>query len=308
VGVIGAGTIGAGWAALFLANGLAVDAWDPAPGAESRLRAFVAAAWPALERLGLKPGADPERLGFAPSPEAAVEGAGFVQESAPEREALKVELFARLDAAMMPEALLATSTSSLPVSRLQRACARPGRCVLGHPFNPPYLVPLVEVAGGEKTDPAAVEAAMGFYRALGKHPIRLEREIDSHIANRLQEALLREAVHLVAEGVGSVADVDAALAYGPGLRWALMGPFLTFHLAGGERGLGGFFEHFGPHVERNWQGLGAPRLTPELRRKLIAGVEAEAGGRPIVELAAARDACLVEMIEALARCRGKGEA
>lgn len=303
VGVVGTGTIGAGWAALFLAHGLEVTAWDPAPGAEDGLRAAVRDAWPSLERLGLEPGADPARLSFAPSLEAAVACAQFVQESAPEREELKVALFAGIDAAAPADAVISTSTSSIPVSRLQIRCRRPGRCVLGHPFNPPHLVPLVEVAGGEATDAAAVERAMAFYRAVGKHPIRLRREIESHIANRLQGALWREAIHLVAEGVGSVADVDACIAYGPGLRWALMGPFLTFHLGGGAGGLEGFFDHFGPHIERGWERLGTPKLTPELRRRIVEGVEAEAGDRDIARLARERDACLVAMLEALARCR-----
>ncbi len=307
VAIVGSGTIGAGWAALFLAHGLDVAAWDPAPGAEDALRAAVRDAWPSLERLGLAPGADRARLKFAPSLAAAVADAEFVQESAPEREALKVDPFAEIDAAAPADAIISTSTSSIPVSRLQIRCKRPERCVLGHPFNPAHLVPLVEVATGEASDAAAVERAMAFYRAMGKHPIRLRREIDSHIANRLQEALWREAIHLVAEGVGSVAEIDACIAYGPGLRWALMGPFLTFHLGGGAGGLEGFFDHFGPHIERGWHKLGEPELTPELRRQIVDGVKAEAGGRGIAELARQRDICLVAMLEALARCRaGEG--
>jgi len=299
VAVIGTGTIGAGWAALFLAHGLEVVAWDPAPDARARLAAAIERAWPALERLGLAPGADATRWSVAPSLAAAVGSAEFVQENGPDREALKIDLLAEIDAATGADVVIASSTSVLRISRLQSRCRHPGRVVLGHPFNPPQLVPLVEVVGGEASDAGAVEWAMAFYRRVGRYPVRLAREIDSHIANRLQAALWREAIHIVAEGVASVADVDAAVARGPGLRWALMGPFLTFHLGGGAAGLEGFLDHFGPGLEREWERLGKPRMTPELRRRIVAGVADEIGGRDIDTLAGKRDACLVALLEAL---------
>ena len=296
IAVVGTGLIGAGWAAFFLSRGCRVQATDPAPGAEARLRDFVARAWPTLERLGCAPGASPDRLRFDADLAAAVAGAEFVQESGPEREDLKVELFRRLDALAAPDVLLASSSSGLAMSVLQAGCAHPGRCVIGHPFNPPHLIPLVEVVGGRATAPEAVERACAFYAGLGKRPIRLHRELPGHAANRLQAALWREAVHLVDTGVLSVADADAAVAWGPGLRWALMGPHLVFHLGGGAGGMEHFLAHLADPFARWWEDLGEPVLTPELRAKLVAGVRAEAGGRPIAELERERDAALVALL------------
>jgi len=297
VAVIGTGTIGMSWAALFLARGLAVSASDPAPEAEARLRRFVEDAWPVLALLGPVAPAPPQQLlTFYPHPEAAAAGAGFVQENAPERETLKQELLARIDAVLPPDIVIASSSSGLLISRLQSRCRHPERVVLGHPFNPPHLIPLVEVVGGARTAPIAIEQAMAFYAAIGKRPIHIRREIAGHVANRLQAALWREAVHLVAAGVASVADVDTAISEGPGLRWALMGPHLTFHLAGGAGGMAHFLEQLGPPLESWWNDLGAPTLSPEVREALTAGVAAEAGGRDIASLAAERDRFLVELL------------
>ena len=223
VAVVGTGVIGASWAAYFLAHGLDVNATDPSPGAEDRLRAAVAQHWPTLERFGLAPGASVDRLRFHDSLEDAVSVADFVQENGPERADFKADLMRRMDEAAPPYAILASSSSGLSVTAMQALCARPERVVLGHPFNPPHMIPLVEVGGGEKTSPAVIAAAMAFYTAIGKRPIHVRREIKGHIANRLQAALWREAFHLVNEGVASVADIDTAIAQGPGLRWALMG-------------------------------------------------------------------------------------
>ena len=291
--VIGCGTIGAGWAALFLARGIEVVASDPAPEAEARLRAFVARAWPALRDLGLTTAAEPKGLGFAEDVEAALEGAEFVQENAPEDETLKVALFVRMDAALPAEVPIASSTSAFLMSVLQRDCRHPGRCLLGHPFNPPHLVPLVEVAGGDRTDPETVDWAMAFYRAVGQHPIRLKREIYRHVANRLQSVIWNEAVSLVERSVADPADIDAAVAYGPGLRWALMGPFLTHHLTGGEGGLAKALEMFGAPQEGADDPAMRRPLSPELKARLLAAEEAIAGGRSIAELEAARDRDLV---------------
>src|SRR5919199_137302 len=223
VAIIGTGVIGASWATYFLAQGLDVTATDPAPGAEPALRDTIEAQWPVMRAMGLASGASLDRLRFAASPEAAVAEAQFVQENGPERLDLKRDLFRRLDEAAPPEAILATSSSTITVSEFQDACARhPERVVLGHPFNSPHRIPLVEVAGGRTTSEEAVERALAFYRGIGKHPIRLRREIKGHVANRLQAALWQEAFHLVATGVASVADVDAAISHGPGLRWALL--------------------------------------------------------------------------------------
>src|SRR6202046_1186618 len=240
VAIVGAGVIGASWATAFLARGIDVVASDPAPGAEEELRKTVEAQWPAMQQIGLSPAASPERLRFVASPEDAVADAGFVQESGPERLHIKRDLFRRLDEAAPPDALLATSTSTITISEFQDACTRhPERVVLGHPFNPPHLIPLVEVGGGKQTALDTIERALNFYRAMGKHPIHLRREITGHVANRLQAALWREAFNLVKAGVASVADVDAAIAHGPGLRWSPLRPFMNLHLSGGVGGAGG---------------------------------------------------------------------
>src|SRR5215468_73033 len=297
VAVIGTGTIGASWTAVFLARGLTVSASDPAPGAETFLREFVAAAWPTLARLSLLPAEPPwVALSFHTEPEAALAGAEFVQESAPEREELKRALLARLDAVLDPAVVIASIPSGLLMSRVQMDCRHPERCVIGHPFNPPHLVPLVEVVGGEKTGPEAIERALGFYAAIGKQPIHIRREVPGHVANRLQAALWREALHLVAEGVASVTDVDTAISAGPGLRWALMGPHLTFHLAGGVGGINHFVDQFAAPMASWWEDLGNPTLTPELRERLASGIAAEAAGRGIAELAAWRDRFLVDLL------------
>jgi carnitine 3-dehydrogenase len=297
VAVIGSGTIGASWAAVFLARGLSVAASDPAFGAEAFLKRFVAAAWPSLARLSGAPVEPPwAALSFHVEPEAALAGAGFVQESAPEREDMKRKLLARLDAALDPSIVIASSSSGLLMSRIQSDCRHPERCVIGHPFNPPHLVPLVEVVGGNKTAPWAIERALAFYAAVGKAPIHIRREVRGHVANRLQAALWREAVHLVAEGVASVADVDTAISAGPGLRWALMGPHLTFHLAGGVGGIGHFLDQFAGPMADWWQDLGDPILVPELRERLAAGIAEEAAGRDIPQLEARRDRFLVDLL------------
>jgi len=296
VAVIGTGVIGASWAACFLARGLDVTAWDPADGAEERLRAAVAGHWPALVELGLRPGASADRLAFAASAEEAVASAGFVQENGPERLELKQELIARLDAAAPPGTILASSSSGLVPTAIQARCERPERVLVGHPFNPPHLVPLVEVVGGRRTDPAAIDAAMAFYAGLGKHPVRLRHELPGHIANRLQAALLREAFHLVDRGAASVADVDAAIAHGPGLRWALLGPFLNMHLAGGEGGMRRALDHFREPIESWWDDLGRPRLTAELGEAAARGVEQELAGVDERALLSRRDELLTELL------------
>lgn len=302
VAIVGAGTIGASWAALFLAHGLEVVVSDPAPDAEPLTRERVRAAWPVLAELGrVAAGANPDALRFEPDLEAALKDADFVQENAPEREDFKTALFARMDAALPAHAIVASSSSGLIMSRLQSGCARPERFVIGHPFNPPHLIPLVEVVGGKQTSEETIERAIAFYRELGKYPIRLNKEVPGHIANRLQAAVWREAIHLAAENVASVADIDAAVSQGPGLRWALFGPHMTFNLGGGAGGLSHFMDHLLGPVQTWWDDMGAPEVTPELRQRLIAGVNAEAGGRSIAELAAARDADLTALLKTLRR-------
>ena len=297
IAVIGAGTIGASWAAIFLARGHDVAASDPSPNGEAFARKFIDNAWPTLQALGLVvPGASASRFSFHASPAAACQGVSFVQESGPEREDLKIELFAELDAALPKDVVIASSSSGLLITRVTVKCKHPERCVIGHPFNPPHLIPLVEVVGGEKTSAEAIAKAMEFYRALGKHPIHIKKEVRGHVANRLQAALWREAVSLVADGVVSVADADAAIAYGPGLRWALMGPHLTFHLAGGEGGMAHFMSHLGPAVQSWIDDLGNPKLA-DVKQVIIDGVAEEANGRTISDLQKWRDRKLIDILK-----------
>ncbi len=296
VAVIGAGTIGASWTALFLSRGLAVTASDPSPGAPDLIRRMIEGAWPVLQRLGAAPDADPANWRFEPDPVAAVAGARFVQESAPERYEVKQQLLPAISAALPEDVVIASSSSGLLGSRLRQGCTHPGRILVGHPFNPPHLIPLVEVVSPGAA-PAAVSAAMDFYRAIGRHPIEIRKEVPGHLANRLQAAIWREAVHMVAEGVASVADVDAAITEGPGLRWALLGPHATFHLAGGEGGMAHFMHHLMPAVTSWWQDLGNPVMTQAIQDSIVAGVREELGGATVPETAARRDAFLAALLE-----------
>jgi carnitine 3-dehydrogenase len=304
--IIGTGVIGASWATAFLARGMDVIATDPAADAEQALRQTVAAQWAAMEHIGLSPGASPERLRFVASPEDAVGAADFVQENGPERLDVKRGLFRRLDEAAPAQSPLATSASTITVSEFQDACTRhPERVVLGHPFNPPHLIPLVEVGGGTRTSEAAIERALAFYRAMGKHPIRLRRECKGHVANRLQAALWQEAFHLVSSGVASVADVDAAIAHGPGLRWSLLGPFLNLHLSGGPGGIGGLFDKpLWQATEGMWRDLGSLSVSPDLGMRVVAGIMEEIAARDPVELVRQRDDILVKLLKLKAATGG----
>jgi 3-hydroxyacyl-CoA dehydrogenase len=298
VTVVGAGIIGASWTAYFLARGFSVRATDARPDGEAFVRDYIEKAWPTLERFGLATGADRSRWSFHRTPAEAA-GTDFVQESVFERLDLKQQVLAEIDEALPPDRIIASSTSGFMPSELQARCRHPQRVVVGHPFNPPHLVPLVEVVGGKQTDPAAVDWSVGFYNAIGKKAIRLNKEVTGHIANRLQLALWREALHCIDQGIASVADVDAAIAYGPGLRWAFMGPSLTFHLAGGAGGMTYFLDHYKDGIEDDWQQLGQPELTENLQRKLIEGVAATAGAQDFADLATWRDRCLEQVLLAL---------
>jgi 3-hydroxyacyl-CoA dehydrogenase len=298
VAIIGTGVIGASWTALFLAKGLDVVATDISPDAETSLRNFVKAAWPALERLGLAPGASQSRLTFTADMPTAVRGADLVQENGPERIDFKKKLYRQLDELLPPDVIIASSSSGLTMSEIQSDCpSHPERCVIGHPFNPPHLVPLVEIVGGAKTSEATIARAIEFYEGLGKQAVRLRKEVPGHVANRLQAALAREVYYLVAEDVVSVADVDKALSWGPGLRWGIMGQVLLNHLGGGQGGIEHFFEQFTKPMTAWWKTLGSPELTPEVQRKLIDGLHAEVGSRSVPELEAQRDDILMGLLE-----------
>ena len=306
--VVGAGVIGAGWAARALAHGRDVVAWDVAPGWQSALRDAVANAWPALTALGLFPDASLERLRCANSLEDACRDAGFIQESAPERLAAKRKLLAAIDAAAPAATIVASSTSGLLPSALQAECRRPQRIVVGHPFNPVYLLPLVEVLGGERTAEQAVREALAFYAALGMRPLRVRAEVEGFLSDRLQEALWREALHLLNDDLATTEELDAAIVYGPGLRWAFMGTCLAFHLGGGDAGMRAFMRQFGPALKLPWTKLEAPELTDALIGKLAEGTEKQAAGRTVKELERRRDECLVAIMQALRRFEeGAGE-
>jgi carnitine 3-dehydrogenase len=303
VTVVGTGVIGGGWAAHFLRRGYDVVAWDPGPGARDRLDALLDTAWPSLEKLGLSERASRERLRWAGTLAEALADTDFVQESSPEVLGDKVALLAQIDRLADPGVVVASSTSGLLMTDMAVECGTPGRFLVGHPFNPPYLIPLVEVVGGEKTDPEAVGWAEEFYTAAGKTSLTMEREVPGFVGNRLQEALWREALHMVESGQATVQQIDDSIAYGPGLRWAIMGPMLTFHLAGGPGGMGHMLDHFGPALQEPWTRLQAPELTPELRDRVVAGAMAEAGGRSVAELERQRDAFLVDLLLLLERHR-----
>lgn len=289
VAIIGAGVIGASWGALFLSAGHPVRIYDAAPGYEARVRAFIADAWSTLERIRSVTDGWEKRLTFHASPAEAAIGAAFVQESLPERLPIKHEVYRAIESSLRGDAIVATSSSGLLLSGLQEGWQDPSRFILGHPFNPPHLIPLVELLGNQRTAPGVLEAAAEFYSSLGKVPIRVNKEVPGHVANRLQAALWREAINLVVSGVASVADVDKAITAGPGLRWAVMGPHMLFNLGGGEGGMKDFCQRYRDSFHTWWDTLGAPLLTDEVRDALIQGVDAEAAGRSIAELARERD-------------------
>ena len=299
LGVVGTGVIGAGWAARALAHGLDVVAWDPGAGWQARLRAAVDNAWPALCKLGLYPGASRARLHCAATLDEACARADFIQESAPERLALKRELHAQMDAVADTRVIMASSTSGLLPSEFQAGCRTPERVVVGHPFNPVYLLPLVEVLGGSRTSARCVQRAIAFYRELDMYPLQVRTEIEGFLSDRLQEALWREILHLVNDDVASTAELDAAITYGPGLRWAFMGTCLGFHLAGGDAGMRAFMQQFGPALKLPWTRLQAPELSADLVEKMAAGTAQQAAGRTVKELERLRDGCLVAIMQAL---------
>jgi 3-hydroxyacyl-CoA dehydrogenase len=298
IAIIGTGVIGASWAALFLAKGLQVVATDIAPNAEAALRKFVESAWPALTRLGLSPGASQTNLTFTPALEQAIVGADLVQENGPERIDFKQKLYGQLDELLPADVIIASSSSGLTMSEIQKgAAAHPERCVIAHPFNPPHLIPLVEIVGGAKTSEATIQRVEEFYTSIGQRTVRVNKEMPGHVANRLQSALLREVYYLVAEGAVSADGVDTALCWGPGLRWGVMGGMMLNHLGGGPGGIEHFMQQFSGPMTAWWKTLGSPVLTPEVQKTLIDSVHAEVGSRSIEQLEAERDELLLGLLE-----------
>lgn len=296
VAIVGTGLIGASWAAQYLASGLDVVATDPAPNAESNLRKSVDDAWESLASMGLASGASRDRLTFTPDLKEAVSKADFVQENVPERLLLKTRVFAQMDEAAHPDTILASSASGLTMDAIQSSCKYHERCVIGHPFNPPHIIPLVEVVGGAKTSEAVIERTMAFYASIGKKPIRLRKVLPGHVGNRLQAALYREVLYLVQQGVLSVEDADTAVSYGPGLRWGVMGPSLQWHLGGGPGGIEHFVKQFMEGFVGLMKKLEMPEVTPELRQMIIDGVLKEAKEHSVEQLAQVENKLVLDLL------------
>ena len=297
IAIVGTGVIGASWAAQYLARGFDVVATDPAPNAEASLRKYVDEAWRDLTNIGLSQGASRDRLSFTADMKAALSQADLVQENAPERPDFKMKLYTEMDDVTPVDSLLASSSSGITPSVIQSKCKHPERVVIGHPFNPPHIIPLVEVVGGTKTSPDAVQQAMAFYAAIGKKPIHLKKELSGHVANRFQAALYREMLYLIQENVLSVEDTDAAVSYGPGLRWGVMGQSLQWHLGGGVGGIKHFMDHLMEPLQGMMKALGTPNITPELKQKVVDGVMREAGGRSVDELAQDENRVLIGLLK-----------
>jgi carnitine 3-dehydrogenase len=300
IAIVGTGVIGASWAAQYLARGFDVVATDPAPNAEANLRKYIDGAWKQLTQIGLSPGASRDRLSFSKDMKEALSRADFVQENGPERPDFKIKLFADMDEATPPDSLIASSSSGITISVMQSGCKRPERCVVGHPFNPPHIIPLVEVVGGSKTSPEAIKQAMAFYASIGKKPIYLRKEVSGHVANRLQLALYKEILYLIQQGVLGVAEADDAVSWGPGLRWGIMGPNLQYHLGGGAGGIKHFMEGVFVGLSPVFNALGNPDITPAFKQTIIDGVLQEAGNRSVEQLADQEN----ELLVGLLRLRG----
>jgi carnitine 3-dehydrogenase len=301
VAIVGTGLIGASWAAQYLASGFDVIATDPAPNAEANLRKGIDEAWKSLTVIGLASGASRDRLTFTANMKEAVSKADFVQESVPEQFVLKAKVFAQMDEVASPDSILASSASGITMDIIQSGCKHPERCVIGHPFNPPHVIPLVEVVGGAKTSEAVIERAMTFYASIGKKPIRLRKALAGHVGNRLQAALYREVLYLIQQGVLSVEDADIAVCYGPGLRWGVMGPSLQWHLGGGPGGIQHFVKHFMDGFGGLMRKLEMPDVTPALMQTVIDGVLKEANGQSVEQLAQVENEVVLELLALRAR-------
>jgi carnitine 3-dehydrogenase len=296
---LGGGPIGGGWAAHFLARGYEVTLYLHDAAERAGVEAIVDTAWKSLTDLGLAPGASRDKLRVVTDLGQAVEGAQFIQESAPENLTLKQALYDELGRLVSPDIVIGSSTSGLTMTEIQARCATPERCVIGHPFNPPYLLPLVEIVGGKLTDPAAVDWAGAFYEIAGKAPLIMKKEIPGFVATRLQEALWREALHMVANGEATPADIDIALINGPAPRMVSQGQCMAFHVACGAGGMATNLDQFGPALKLPWTRLEAPELTQELRNRMVDGCNQMAGERGFEQMAAKRDQQIVAVLRAL---------
>jgi 3-hydroxyacyl-CoA dehydrogenase len=297
IAIVGTGVIGASWAAQYLARGFDVIATDPAPNAEANLRKYVDEAWPSLTNIGLSPGASRHRLSFTTNMKEALSQADFVQENGPERVDFKIKLFADMDDATPVDSIIASSSSGITPSVMQTNAKHAERILIGHPFNPPHLIPLVEVVGGTKTSPEAIQSAIAFYASIGKKPIKLNKELPGHVGNRLQAALYKEIMYLIQDGVLSVSDADDAVSFGPGLRWGVMGPSLQWHLGGGAGGIKHFMEHLMPGLDSMIKTLKVPEVNDQLKQKIVDGVLEIAGNRSVDQLAQAENEELLGLLK-----------
>lgn len=293
--ILGAGVIGASWAALFLAAGRSVTVFDPAPDTEAAVRSYVEMAWPTLDELGLTTRATPDAIRFVSSAADAVRGAHFVQENVPERLPIKHATYNEIESHLDTGAIVSSSTSGLTLEALQQGWADPSPLILGHPFNPPHLIPLVELTANMATGASVLDRTEIFYEDIGKVTIRIKKGLPGHVANRLQAAIWREVVHMAIEGVASVEDIDKAMWAGPGLRWAAMGPTTLFHLGAGEGGLRAFCDHFKETFNGWWDDLGDPRLDDDIIKLLVDGIADASDGKSPEQLSAQRDKMLTAM-------------
>jgi carnitine 3-dehydrogenase len=296
IGIAGTGLIGAGWAARAMHRGIDVIAYDVSPTAEAKLKAQIKTAWPSLDALRGK-AKKKGKLSFTTDLAKMAAKADFIHEAAPEREDLKIKLFRDIDAVARPEVIIASSSSGFLPTNLQSQCKHPERVIIGHPFNPVYLLPLVETVPGEKTSSEVMDRAGKYFESIGMQVLRLKREIEGYVCDRLQEALWRESLHILDKDIASTGDIDDSIVYSAGMRWAFMGSFLTYHLAGGPGGMRHFISQFDPTLELPWTDLKFPKWNDALEKRLIEGCEAQAGKKTVAQLEAKRNAILVDMMK-----------
>jgi len=299
VSIVGTGVIGAGWAARFLANGYIVKAYDPKKQSLNQLKINVKIAFKSLKKVGLNKKASLSNLKIYTELSKALEETTFVQENAPENEKIKKNILQKVDLLVNKNVIIASSSSGLLPSKIQLKCLHPERVLIGHPFNPVYLLPLVEIVGGKKTKPKFLKLAKTFYENVGMKPLMVKKEIEGYVSDRLQEALWRESLHIIKDGIATTQEIDDAIVYGPGLRWSFMGVCLTFHLAGGEMGMKHMLEQFGPALKLPWTKLKAPSLTPKLKKLMITGTKKQADKFSIKDLEEQRDIFLIEIMKTL---------
>ena len=299
IAIIGTGVIGTGWVARLLVNGHQVNAWDPSEGFGKKLKKDIDSLWPILKKTGKLNEELKFNLKICDSLGEACEDANIIQESAPEDIDIKRSVHHDIEENSPNDALIVSSSSGLLPTNIQEGLKFPKRFAVGHPFNPVYILPLVEIVGGKLTSQSTIESLRDFYTSIKMHPLIVRNEIEGYLSDRLQEAQWREILHLVNDDIATTRELDEAIMYGPGLRWAIMGTCLTFHLAGGKTGMRHMLEQFGPALELPWTKLKAPELTNDLIEKMVSGTSEQAGEKSVKELEKLRDECLIEILQAL---------